>query len=136
MTEILFADLAGFEAWLRSLEPESRFLTRATVSHVLRNHNTVPSTKLWIKPVSKEVLQLRIGPTYGHVMKLLEFMDYEHLAKEKLLVRVFAARIGSESFVVLSGYDKKSDLSRSRQKVEIELAINKFEAWTNRIEVF
>ena len=103
---------------------------------MLENRRALPEYKRWTKSLGSNFLELRIGPTYGHVERLLEYSSQVHKSKDRLLLRVFMVDLSSNCYLVLSGYDKLADLSSNRQKCEIAKAQRLYEGWTNKSEVF
>ncbi len=136
MTQFLFADSAGFEAWLHSLDDDTNALATKAMAFLLKNLHALPEIKRWTKRLGFNFLELRIGPTYGHVERLLEHSSRTRKSKERLLLRVFVMDLASNRFLVLSGYDKLLDLSRERQQSEIAKALQLYEGWTKQNEVF
>jgi hypothetical protein len=136
VVEILFADKPSFEAWLKSLDDETQALATKALAFLLENRHALPEYKRWTKSLGSNFLELRIGPTYGHVERLVEYSSRVRKAKERLLLRVFIVELSSNCFLVLSGYDKLADLSSERQRFEIAKAQRLYKGWTNKSEVF
>jgi GTP-binding protein EngB required for normal cell division len=136
MVEILFADKPGFETWLSELGGTKRRIVVPTMEYLFQNYKALPTARGWSKPVDRLIHELRIGPTFKRVLRLIDFNTDEIDQDQRLLIRVFYFEQEPDQFVILSAYDKVGDLSRERQRSEIDKAFLNYELWTKQSEVF
>ena len=136
MVEILFADEPSFEAWLHEIGSTKRRILVPTIEYLFQNFDTLSTVRGWSKPVGRLICELRIGPTFKHVLRLIDVNTDEIDKDQRLLIRVFYFKQKADHFVILSAYDKSADVSRARQRSEIAKALVNYALWTKENEVF
>ena len=127
--ELIIANPSQFTRELKSLGPDDT----STVDVAIRNLLTVDPYDLlatdWLKKISPELWEFRIGKTTTAVFSKIGLAPPEGFRPGKILVRVFCSFQRGRVSLLLSAYDKGRDPSPKRQQREIEKARRILATW-------
>jgi hypothetical protein len=112
--------------WLREeLSRTQRLVVGTAMREVLEEEGIDVCGTTFGRQLGKGLFEFRIG---GNVDEFVGRSGAEP-AEEKILVRVFCHAHGSKLILLLAGYDKLAQSSKSHQNAQIELARKRLRAW-------
>ena len=108
-----------FESWYRLLSASQQTLIDWGISELLIIHGVELEGTNWLKYLGEGLSQLRLRiESKGN--------------SEGILLRVFIHFYGLHRVLIISGYDKRKDSSRSTQRMQIEEAHKLLTEWRAR----
>lgn len=113
--------------WLRSLSLTKKQVLGTAMREVLEPLGVRVCGTEFGRHLGGGVFEFRVRQKPGDVRK-----GGAKLPPEKILLRVFCHAHGDRIVLLLGGYDKGQDPSRSRQTREIEEAVRRLALWRRR----
>lgn len=130
---VLFEDQNGrtpFLSWADKRLNDWQFAALdAAIEEVLLVQGIELADTPWLKPLGKSLYEFRIRHSAPQISKNLASLDHKSQKHIKILLRIFVAFPDESSILVIHGYDKASDDSKSRQQREISLAHKRLNSW-------
>jgi hypothetical protein len=129
----IFRDSNGkqpFLTWADRKLSDSQFAALdAAIDHVLAEQGIQLLGTAWMKSLGKNLFEFRIRHTASQIITETSPNTKSNNERNKVLLRVFVSFPFQSQILVLHGYDKGSDDSRSRQHKEIALARSRLKEW-------
>ena len=129
----IFQDANGSQPFLnwadRKLSDSQFAALDAAIVHVLAEQGSQLLGTAWLKSLGKNLFEFRIRHTTSQIVKKASPNAKSNSERSKILLRVFVAFPGQSLVLILHGYDKGSDDSRSRQQKEIAIARARLKQW-------
>jgi hypothetical protein len=101
----------------------------AAIDQVLAEQGLQLLGTAWLKSLGMNLFELRIRHTASQIVKDASPNSKSGGERSKILLRVFVAFPRPNQVLILHGYDKASDDSRSRQQKEIAIARARLKQW-------
>ena len=129
MAQVTYSNEFLFGRFVTSLDAEVRPMVREAIEVVLKR----PSVGgRWLKEFPHAIHQVRLGPTRRHVRYLISpAYPTQPDDRVELLLRIYCHKNDGD-WIVLSGFDKAADRSRTNQQREFENAIAELTAFKAR----
>lgn len=119
-----------FLTWVDRKLTDSQFIALdAAIKHVLAEHGLNLLETNWLKSLGNNLYEFRIRHSAGQILKSISSELSSKPERSKILLRIFVAFPQGSRILVLHGYDKGSDDSRSRQQMEIATARARLSQW-------
>ena len=119
-----------FLTWVDRKLTDSQFMALdAAIRHVLAEHGLNLLETNWLKSLGNNLYEFRIRHSAGQILKSISSELSSKPERSKILLRIFVAFPQGSRILVLHGYDKGSDDSRSRQQKEIATARARLSHW-------
>ena len=129
----IFQDITGSQPFLnwadRKLGDSQLAALDAAIVHVLAEQGSQLLGTAWLKSLGKNLFEFRIRHTASQIVKEASPSAKSDGERSKILLRVFVAFPSQSQVLILHGYDKGSDDSRSRQQKEIAIARVRLKQW-------
>ena len=101
----------------------------AAIDQVLAEQGLQLLGTAWLKSLGMNLFELRIRHSASQIVKDASPNSKSGGERSKILLRVFVAFPSPYQVLILHGYDKASDDSRSRQQKEIAIARARLKKW-------
>lgn len=116
--------------WLREdLAPEQRRVLGFAMREVLQAEGVDVCGTEYGRHLGRGLFEFRLGGTVGDYLKR---PGSGPAADQKLLLRVFCHAHGDKLILLLAGYDKLANTSKTHQNAQIELARERLRSWQLR----
>ena len=129
----IYEDLSGrqpFLTWVDRKLNDSQFLALdAAIKHVLAEQGLNLLETNWLKSLGNNLYEFRIRHSAGQILKSISSAPSLNPDRSKILLRIFVTFPQGSRILILHGYDKGSDDSRSRQQREIAAARARLSQW-------
>jgi hypothetical protein len=129
----IFQDENGnrpFLNWVDRKLSDSQFAALdAAIVHVLADQGSQLLGTDWLKSIGKNLFEFRIRHSAGQILKSVIPDLSPKPDRSKILLRIFVTFPQGSRILILHGYDKGSDDSRSRQQKEIATARTRLAQW-------
>jgi hypothetical protein len=123
---VIYDDSSGrlpFFTWADRKLNESQFAALdVALEHVLAEQGMNLIGTNWLKPLGANLYEFRIRHTASQVVRNTSLPVATNSNRDKILLRVFVTFPAVSQILILHGYDKGADDSRSRQQKEIAIA--------------
>ena len=130
---VLFEDSSGrvpFLSWSDRKLNDSQFASLdAAISHVLAEQGAVLLGTNWLKSLGGGLHEFRIRHTASQIVRNTSLSVTTNSNRDKILLRVFVTFPDASQILILHGYDKGADDSRTRQQKEISIARARLKQW-------
>jgi hypothetical protein len=101
----------------------------AAINRVLAEQGLQLLGTAWLKSLGMNLFEFRIRHTASQIVKDASPNSKSGGERSKILLRVFIAFPSTYKVLILHGYDKASDDSRSRQQKQIAIARARLKQW-------
>ena len=119
-----------FLTWVDRKLTDSQFLALdAAIKHVLAEQGLNLLETNWLKSLGNNLYEFRVRHSAGQILKNLSSETSSKPDRSKILLRIFVTFPQGSRILILHGYDKGSDDSRSRQQKEIATARARLAQW-------
>jgi hypothetical protein len=130
---VLFEDSSGrvpFLSWSdRKLNDYQFASLDAAISHVLAEQGAVLLGTNWLKSLGGGLHEFRIRHTASQIVRNTSSSVTTNSNRDKILLRVFVTFPDASQILILHGYDKGADDSRTKQQKEISIARARLKQW-------
>jgi hypothetical protein len=130
---VLFEDSSGrvpFLSWSDRKLNDSQFASLdAAISHVLAEQGAVLLGTNWLKSLGGGLHEFRIRHTASQIVRNTSSSVTTNSNRDKILLRVFVTFPDASQILILHGYDKGADDSRTKQQKEISIARARLKQW-------
>jgi hypothetical protein len=130
---VIFEDSSGrlpFLTWVDRKLNDSQFAALdAAISHVLAEQGAILLGTNWLKSLGGGLHEFRIRHTASQIVKNTSLSVTTSSNRDKILLRVFVTFPEASQILILHGYDKGADDSRTRQQKEISIARARLKQW-------
>ena len=130
---VLFEDSSGrvpFLSWSDRKLNDSQFASLdAAISHVLAEQGAVLLGTNWLKSLGGGLHEFRIRHTASQIVRNTSLSVTTNSNRDKILLRVFVTFPDASQILILHGYDKGADDSRTKQQKEISIARARLKQW-------
>jgi len=132
---VIFEDSSGrqpFLTWADRKLNDSQFAALdAAISHVLAAQGAILLGTNWLKSLGGGLHEFRIRHTASQIVRNASLSVTTNSNRDKILLRIFVTFPEASQILILHGYDKGADDSRSRQQKEIAIARTRLKQWQN-----
>jgi hypothetical protein len=119
-----------FLTWVDRKLTDSQFLALdAAINHVLAEQGLYLLETNWLKSLGNNLYEFRIRHSAGQILKNISSEISSKPGQNKILLRIFVTFPQGSRILILHGYDKGADDSRSRQQREIATARARLAQW-------
>ena len=119
-----------FLTWVDRKLNDSQFLALdAAIKHVLAEHRLNLLETNWLKSLGSNLYEFRIRHSAGQILKSTSSAPSLKPDRSKILLRIFVTFPQGSRILILHGYDKGSDDTRSRKQREIATARARPSQW-------
>jgi hypothetical protein len=129
----IFEDSSGrppFLTWADRKLNDSQFASLdAAISHVLAEQGAILLGTNWLKSLGGGLYEFRIRHTASQIVRNTSLSVTTSSNRDKILLRVFVTFPEASQILILHGYDKGADDSRTRQQKEISIARARLKQW-------
>jgi hypothetical protein len=124
-----FANQTKFVRMVKKLSLTQQVLLRTFLEYLETAGTANLTTGEWTKSLGQGIFELRLGPSTTTVANKIRGTISTTYPHEKMLLRIYMVQPKAFLFLVLSGYNKLADTSKSRQQHEISTARKIYLAW-------
>ena len=119
-----------FLTWVDRKLNDSQFLALdAAIKHVLAEQGLSLLETNWLKSLGNNLYEFRIRHSAGQILKSISPAPSLKPDRSKILLRIFVTFPQGFRILILHGYDKGSDDTRSRKQREIATARARPSQW-------
>ena len=130
---VIFEDSSGrqpFLTWADRKLNDSQFAALdAAISHILAEQGAILLGTNWLKSLGDGLCEFRIRHTAPQIVRNASLSVTTNSNRDKILLRIFVTFPETSQILILHGYDKGADDSRSRQQKEIAIARTRLKQW-------
>lgn len=130
---VIFEDSSGrlpFLTWADRKLNDSQFASMdAAISHVLAEQGAILLGTNWLKSLGGDLFEFRIRHTASQIVRNTSLSVTTSSNRDKILLRLFVTFPEAPKILILHGYDKGADDSKTRQQKEISIARARLKQW-------
>jgi phage-related protein len=132
-TAEFFADVSGrlpVRDWLEALPDTKRLAMSAAIELILERDGMSLAGRPWLKPLGQGLYEFRVRHSADEVAGMYSATGARTSSPtHAILLRLFVHFHGDHVILLLHGYDKSRDSSKTRQRREIEVARKRLREW-------
>jgi hypothetical protein len=122
-----------FLTWVDRKLTDTQFMALdAAIKHVLAEQGINLLETNWLKSLGNKLYEFRIRHSARQILKSISSELSSKPERSKILLRIFVTFPQGSRILILHGYDKGSDDSRSRQRREIATARARLSHWKRK----
>lgn len=130
---LIYQDSYGrlpFLTWADRKLNDSQFASLdAAISNVLAEQGAILLGTNWLKSLGGGLHEFRIRHTASQIVRNTSLSVTTNSSRDKILLRVFVTFPETSLILILHGYDKGADDSKTRQQKEISIARTRLKQW-------